>query len=96
MTDIERLQKTILDVHGYKSKHSGSIAVHEKFEGQTAWQGTVEVFELDGHRDAKFAYAWSYKADDGSTRYVAILGIPPVDSPGNAVRAYIVAQGQKK
>jgi hypothetical protein len=49
MTEIERLEKAILDLHGYKSRHSGSIAVHEKFEGPTAWRGIVEVFELDDH-----------------------------------------------
>jgi hypothetical protein len=63
MTEIERLEKTILDLQGCKSRHSGSIAVHEKFQGQTAWQGVVEVFELHGHPRATFAYAWSYKAE---------------------------------
>jgi hypothetical protein len=95
MTEIERLEKTIVDLHGCKSRHSGSIAVHETFQGQTAWRGVVEVFELHGHPQAKVAYAWSYKADDGSMRYVAVLGISPIDSPNDAVRAYIVAQAQK-
>ena len=34
MTEIERLEKTIFDLHGYKSTHSGSIAVHERFQGR--------------------------------------------------------------
>ena len=92
MTEIERLQKTIQDLHGYKSRHGGSIAVHETCQGQTVWQGVVEVFELHGHPQAQFACAWSYKADDGSKRYVAILGVPPVNSPDKAVRAYIMEQ----
>jgi hypothetical protein len=96
MTEIEHLEKTIFDLHGCKSRHSGSIAVHETFQGQTAWRGVVEVFELADHPQAKIAYAWSYKADDRRTRYVAVLRVSPIDSPNDAVRAYIAAQGQKK
>jgi hypothetical protein len=84
MTEIERLEKIIFDRHGFKSRHSASITVHEKFQGQTAWQGVVEVFELDGHPRATFAYAWSYKADDGTTRYVEVLGVSPINSPADA------------
>jgi hypothetical protein len=42
------------------------------------------------------AYAWSYKTDDGETRYVAILGVPPINSALNAVQAYIVAEAKKQ
>jgi hypothetical protein len=96
MTDIERLEKTILDLHGYKGKHTGSVAVREVFQGQIIWDGVVEVFELDNHPQAQFAYGWSYKDDDGNTRDVAVLGVPPVESPASAVRAYFVEQAQKK
>jgi hypothetical protein len=40
--------------------------------------GTVEVFFLPDHPRAEEGYAWSYKAVNGETRYVAILGIPPL------------------
>ena len=96
MTEIERLEKAIWDLHGYKSKHSRSMAVHETFEGETVWQGVVEVFELDSHPRAKVAYAWSYKADSGERRYVAVLGVPPINSPQDAVRAYVVTEAVKK
>ena len=38
-----------------------SVPVVERFEGQTAWQGTVEVFDLIGHPTAKRAYEWTYR-----------------------------------
>jgi hypothetical protein len=36
----------------------------KQFEGKTAWQGTVEVFDLIGHPKAKRAYAWTYRDGD--------------------------------
>jgi len=96
MTEIERLQKAIRDLHGCNSKHVRSVPVHESFEGKTIWQGVVEVFELENHSQAKIAYAWSYKGDDGKLHYVAVLGVSPINSPNDAVKAYVVADYQKK
>ena len=74
-----------------------SIPVHETFQGKTAWEGIVEVFMLANHaKGLNRAYAWSYKTDDGETRYVAILGVPPINSALNAVQAYIVAEAKKQ
>ena len=96
MTEIERLQKAIKDLHGCDSTHAASVPVHETFQGKTAWEGVVEVFLMVGHPLASRAYAWSYKTDDGETRYVAILGVPPVNSALDAVRAYIAAEARKR
>jgi hypothetical protein len=95
MTEIEQLEKAIWDLHHCKSKHSHSVAVHEIFEGQTVWEGAVEVFELLNHPSAKIAYAWIYKTDSGESRHVAILGVPPINSPQDAIRAYIVLVARK-
>jgi hypothetical protein len=65
------------------------------FKGETVWTGIVEVFEVH-HPKAKYAYAWSYKDDNEKSHYVAVLGVPPVNSAEDAVRAYIVAQAEKK
>jgi len=97
MTEIERLQKAILDLHGCDSAHVASIPVHETFQGKTAWEGIVEVFMLANHaKGVNRAYAWSYKTDERETRYVAILGVPPINSALNAVQAYIVAEAKKQ
>jgi hypothetical protein len=66
----------------------------EQFEGQTAWQGTVEVFDLIGHPKAKRAYAWTYR-DGDNHKTIAVLEIPPVDSPQSAVKVAIASETKK-
>ena len=77
---------------GCKCCHIGSTVVKEIFEGQVAWEGQVEIFDLEGHRTAKVCYAWSYKDDDGETQYFTVLHIPPVDSPESAVKVAIASK----
>ena len=71
--------------------------MHEVFRGETVWEGDVEVFDLTGHPKAKRCYAWSHVdgADDDDERFVAVLEIPPVESPVTAVRLQIVADAKK-
>jgi hypothetical protein len=91
MSDTDALRGAIRHLHGCGSTHVESVPVHESFEGHTVWDGTVEVFALAGHPIATRCYAWTYKQDDGSDRFLAVLHSPPVDSPLAAVRAMIVA-----
>jgi hypothetical protein len=95
MTEIERLQKTIRDQHGCGSTHRESVTVHETFPGKVVWDGVVEVFSLTDHPRAKRAFAWSYKSDTGEKRYVAVLSVPPIITPLDAVGAY-ASKKQKK
>ena len=88
---ITKLKAAIRASHGCESLHVGSVSVKEVFEGQTTWQGTVEVFDLIGHPKAKRAYAWSYR-DGNQNKTVAVLEIPPVDSPESAVKVAIGAE----
>ena len=92
--NVQSLQEAIKAMHGCDSKHVESVPVHEVFEGQTAWRGTVEVFDLLGHNKAKRAYAWQYRDDDDKTKMVAVLEIPPVDSPQSAVKVAIAAKAK--
>lgn len=98
MNDVPRLQRAIHDLHGLESDHVESVEVLETFQGKTVWEGTVEVFRVRGHPQATHAYAWTYTDDDGKLHYVAVLGVPPVDSAQKAVRAAVVAhiQNQQK
>jgi hypothetical protein len=91
VTEIQRLRRTILDLHGVDSSHFRSEPVHERVDGQTVWKGVVEVFALKGHPKAGFAYAWGQDTDDGGRRYIAVLGIGPIKSARDAVCASIVA-----
>ena len=88
------LRHAIKEMHGGDSRHVESVPVHEVFHGQTAWQGTVEVFDLIGHPKAKRAYAWSFK-DGDIIRSVAVLELPPVDSPQSAVKVAIAAKARQ-
>ena len=92
MDDRHRLRTAIRDLHGVDSSHVRSERVHEVFEGETVWEGVVEVFALKGHPKAGLAYAWSEPADGGGRRYVAVLGVSPIKSPRDAVLASIAAE----
>lgn len=95
---IARVQVAVMQLHNCSATWRETVPVHEVFQGQTVWQGEVEVFDLTGHPKAKRAYAWSHREgkDDKGERFVAVLEIPPVVSALTAVRASIVADGKKK
>jgi hypothetical protein len=76
-------------------KSLARVPVHEVFQGQTAWQGTVEVFNLTGHSKAKRAYAWQYQDDPNEIKTIVVLEIPPVDSPQSAVKVAIASKARK-
>ena len=95
MNDIAALQDVIRKMHGCESRHVESVEMAESFQGRTVWQGTVEVFDLIGHPKAKRCYAWTHEKDGGGLRSVAVLELPPVDSPKTAVQAAIVADTKR-
>ena len=94
MDYIAELQNAIRRLHGCESEYVETVPVTESFEGQTVWQGEVEVFELKGHPKAKRAYAWGHASgeDDQARRYVAVLELPPVTSPQTAVKAAVMSE----
>ena len=73
-----------------------SVRVTETWQGETVWDGTVEVFDLLDHPTAERAYAWAHEADSGGTRYVAVLNEPPIYSPQAAVQAAVVAEVKER
>ena len=91
---ITKLKDAIRATHGCQSLHVKSVPVVEQFEGKVAWKGTVEVFELIGPPKAKRAYAWTYR-DGDQNKTIAVLGIPPVDSPQSAVKVAIVGKARR-
>jgi hypothetical protein len=58
----------------------------------------VEVFTVTGHPKVKHCYAWSHRdgKDDKDERFVAVLGLPPVDSPQSAVKVAIASEVKSK
>ena len=91
----QQLKDAIWRLHGCESEYAGRDDVIEDFvDDDLYWSGDVEIFRLLGHPRAKRCYAWSQFTGeaDGDMRYVAILELPPVDSPQAAVRAALKAE----
>jgi hypothetical protein len=82
MDYIEQLKEVIKNLHGVDAEYLETVPVTETFQGQTAWQGDVEVFKIRGHPIATRCYTWAHSAgaDDRGKKYLAVLGLPPVDS----------------
>lgn len=93
---ITELQAVIRRLHGVESKHVESVPVKETFQGETIWEGIVEVFELHGHLTAPRVYAWSHNTDDPKKprRHVTVLHVAPITSAVAAVRAVIVQESR--
>ncbi len=94
MTYIDELRDVIRRLHDAEATHVESVPVKETFQGQTVWEGVVEVFSLKDHPTAHRVYAWSHDTDipGNPRRHVTVLHIPPVISPLLAVRAAIVQE----
>ena len=94
MSPIEELKEAIRLLHGVEATHSASVPVKEVFNGQTVWDGIVEVFHLRGHPKTDTAYAWLHDTGDPEKpfRPVTVLRIHPALSPVDAVRAFIVQE----
>jgi hypothetical protein len=81
----------LMQLHNCGATWRETVPVHEIFQGKTVWQGDVEVFDLNSYANVKRAYGWSHPegADNKGERFVAVLEIPPVDSPQIAVKMAI-------
>jgi hypothetical protein len=92
VTYIEELADVIHKLHGSKATHVETVPIKETFQGQTVWEGEVEVFDLHDHPQADRVYAWTHETDDADKpkRHVTVLRVPPVTSPLLAVRASII------
>ena len=92
---IERLERAIHDLYGAVAMHVGTEPIVDTAREETVWEGKVEVFLMRGHPQAHLCYAWGYR--DGPIEQIAvILGIPPIRSELDAVRAFVAAQAKKK
>jgi hypothetical protein len=87
MNDIRRLKKVIQNLYGCDSVHVQSVHIHETVQEKVVGDADVEVFLLVNHSRAKRAYSWSYTDDFGQLRDMTILGVPPINSAVDAVRA---------
>jgi hypothetical protein len=89
--DEAEFREAIRATHGAHARLMRRERIHETFEGETVWEGEVLVFALQGHPQAVTCYAWEV---DGQV--TAVLGVPPVRSAVDAVRASILAEGESQ
>lgn len=89
---LPALLDAIRHLHGLEASWLESVPVHEKHEGQTVWEGKVQVFAVE-HPKASRVYAWSHESGPGGRRrFHAVLGAAPVDGAQAAVRVAILGE----
>jgi hypothetical protein len=95
--DSSELKEAVEGQHGGQATFVQSVPVHETHNGETVWDGTVHVFDLQRNpRGAWRAYAWSCERGDGKRRFVSVLHTPQIKGPREAVAAAIVAEARAK
>lgn len=89
---LAELADAIRNLYHTEPVYVETVPVKEVFQGQTVWEGEVEVFDLPDLPDADRIYAWAHETDntDQPRRTVTVLHVPPVLSPELAVRASII------
>jgi hypothetical protein len=93
MDEQIQLKAAVESQHDGTATHVQSVPVKETFNGQTVWEGVVEVFDLDDHPRATRAYAWSSPIEGSDKRrFFAVLHLGGIRSPADAVKAAIVAE----
>ena len=90
---IDSLKAAVEGMHGGSARLAQAVPVRERYEGGPVWEGVVHVFDLADNPKADVAYAWSSPIEGSDRRRIfAVLHIPPITSPIEAVRAAIVAE----
>jgi hypothetical protein len=88
----DELRKVVERMHGGRARLREVVPVLETYREQVVWEGEVHVFDLEGHPTASVCYAWtSFIGDSDRRRFYAALGVPPINSPADAIRAAFVA-----
>lgn len=88
---IQNLTEAVAALHGCDCVHSGTSRVVEFYEGQKVFDGDVETFALSGHPKAAEAFAWAFH-NGTEPQYLAVLKVPPISDPSDAVRAAIASK----
>ena len=88
---IDKLKNLIERQEKCRAKHVISEPIRDDFGGMRVWEGVVETFQLDDHpKEIKRAYAWLVPATkDEEAQYTVVLGVPPINSAQDAVKASI-------
>jgi hypothetical protein len=92
-TTAENLREAVERMYNCRATLVEVVPISETFQDRPVWQGIVHIFELTGHPQATRCYAWSSPVEGSDKRrFFAVLHIPPITSPQDAVRAAIVQE----
>jgi hypothetical protein len=92
---LPALLDAIRHLEGCEATWIESVPSQETSNGETVWQGEVQVFDLVGHAKAKRAYAWCHATTGARRRFHVVLHLPPMDGPVMAVKTYVYAEYQR-
>jgi len=84
---VAMIKEAIEVMHHCAAHHIGSEPVAE-LRDELADDGVVEIFQLVGHPNAKWCYAWIGQEN-------GVLHLPPVDSPEAAVNSVLAGKAKK-
>jgi hypothetical protein len=88
----DQLRDAVEGLHGCKAELRQIVEVREQFQGAIVWHGGVHVFDLAGHPETTVCYAWSSPIEGSEKRkFYAVLKLPPVSTPEEAVRVAILS-----
>lgn len=79
---------------GCKAAYAQTQPVKVAAEGKVLWKGKVEIYRLEGHSQAQFAFGWGYMNAQKKVEYVTVVGVPPLDNPVAAVKAFLAQHGK--
>jgi len=85
------LAEAIARMHDCAVSHKGTARVVEKVGDEIAFDGNVEVFDIEGDPEASQAFGWGWRDNSGEIQYIGILNVPPIESPREAVQAAITS-----
>jgi hypothetical protein len=89
----DELREAVERVHKCSARLIDRVPVIETFLDQTVWDGVVHVFEIEGHARATRCYAWTSPVEGAARcRFTAVLDLPPIDSPSDAVKLAILQE----
>lgn len=91
MSYTEFLADAIQKLHGCAATYVETVPVVERFQGQTVWEGKVEIFKLAGHPEATLCYAWGFEDDTGEMKAATVLALRPIQNAQRAVQAFIAS-----
>lgn len=87
---LQNLREAVTALHGCDCLHASTSRVVEFYEGRKVFDGDIETFTLSSHPTASEAFAWAFH-NGTEPQYVAVLKVPPINGPSDAVRAAIAS-----